>query len=83
MQEIRHQLDGHSEEFTKKFYVAEGFADIDLQMKAMQKAMDDDLVEGDQVIRRIKVGRNQECPCGSGKKFKRCCIHKAKRVLAL
>jgi len=22
---------------------------------------------------RIKVGRNQPCPCGSGKKFKRCC----------
>ena len=22
---------------------------------------------------RIKVGRNDPCPCGSGKKFKRCC----------
>lgn len=21
-----------------------------------------------------KVGRNEECPCGSGKKFKKCCI---------
>ncbi|PJI55426.1 hypothetical protein CTI14_04955 [Methylobacterium radiotolerans] len=21
-----------------------------------------------------KVGRNELCPCGSGKKFKRCCI---------
>ena len=20
-----------------------------------------------------KIGRNQRCPCGSGKKFKRCC----------
>ncbi|MFC1799055.1 SEC-C metal-binding domain-containing protein [Thermodesulfobacteriota bacterium] len=20
-----------------------------------------------------KVGRNQTCPCGSGKKFKKCC----------
>lgn len=24
-----------------------------------------------------KVGRNDPCPCGSGKKFKKCCIHKA------
>ena len=24
--------------------------------------------------RRSKVGRNDPCPCGSGKKFKRCCI---------
>ena len=22
-----------------------------------------------------KVGRNDACPCGSGKKFKRCCLH--------
>jgi tetratricopeptide (TPR) repeat protein len=22
----------------------------------------------------IKIGRNQECPCGSGKKYKRCCL---------
>jgi uncharacterized protein len=24
-------------------------------------------------LRRTKVGRNEPCPCGSGKKFKRCC----------
>ena len=23
------------------------------------------------------VGRNDPCPCGSGKKFKRCCLGKA------
>jgi uncharacterized protein YecA (UPF0149 family) len=23
-----------------------------------------------------KVGRNDPCPCGSGKKFKNCCINK-------
>ena len=26
-----------------------------------------------QVIRGKKVGRNEPCPCGSGKKYKRCC----------
>ena len=25
------------------------------------------------VIARPKVGRNEPCPCGSGKKFKKCC----------
>ncbi len=25
--------------------------------------------------RAAKVGRNQPCPCGSGKKFKKCCLH--------
>ncbi len=24
-----------------------------------------------------KVGRNEPCPCGSGKKFKRCCVEQA------
>lgn len=23
-----------------------------------------------------KVGRNEPCPCGSGKKFKKCCLDK-------
>lgn len=26
-----------------------------------------------QVVKRKKVGRNEPCPCGSGKKYKRCC----------
>ena len=27
-----------------------------------------------------KIGRNEKCPCGSGKKYKKCCINKAKAV---
>jgi uncharacterized protein YecA (UPF0149 family) len=22
-----------------------------------------------------RIGRNQPCPCGSGRKYKRCCMH--------
>jgi preprotein translocase subunit SecA len=29
--------------------------------------------------REIKVGRNEPCPCGSGKKFKACCMRKRER----
>jgi uncharacterized protein YecA (UPF0149 family) len=25
------------------------------------------------LARRTKIGRNDPCPCGSGKKYKRCC----------
>jgi hypothetical protein len=25
--------------------------------------------------KRVKVGRNDPCPCGSGKKFKKCCLN--------
>jgi len=28
------------------------------------------------ITRREKVGRNDPCPCGSGKKYKRCCLNK-------
>jgi len=33
---------------------------------------------GVQTIRRqkAKVGRNDPCPCGSGKKYKKCCAGK-------
>ena len=24
-------------------------------------------------VRRVKIGRNDPCPCGSGKKYKNCC----------
>ena len=27
----------------------------------------------EQAVRK-KTGRNEPCPCGSGKKFKRCCL---------
>ena len=26
--------------------------------------------------KRVKIGRNALCPCGSGKKYKRCCMNK-------
>ena len=27
-------------------------------------------------LKSVKVGRNDKCPCLSGKKFKKCCINK-------
>jgi len=29
--------------------------------------------DGVPVRRPVKVGRNEPCPCGSGRKWKRCC----------
>lgn len=28
------------------------------------------------ITKKKKIGRNELCPCGSGKKFKKCCIGK-------
>ena len=34
------------------------------------------LVPSDPKIYEIKVGRNDPCPCGSGKDYKKCCMQK-------
>jgi hypothetical protein len=31
-------------------------------------------VEGSMSHARKKIGRNDPCPCGSGKKYKKCCL---------
>ncbi len=39
----------------------------------------EDVVAPEEPFRREapKVGRNDPCPCGSGKKYKKCCMGKA------
>ncbi|MBN2327256.1 MAG: preprotein translocase subunit SecA [Candidatus Omnitrophica bacterium] len=32
------------------------------------------------IVRKTKVGRNDPCPCGSGKKYKKCCMLKEQAV---
>ena len=44
----------------------DGFAD---------DGIDDQPLWNAAVRRAVKVGRNDPCPCGSGKKFKKCCLN--------
>jgi preprotein translocase subunit SecA len=34
------------------------------------------LAPPDTIVRDARIGRNDPCPCGSGKKFKKCCLAK-------
>ena len=43
-------------------------------LEELQAAMDAE--ERLEPRRAAKVGRNEPCPCGSGKKFKKCCLNK-------
>jgi uncharacterized protein YecA (UPF0149 family) len=49
--------------------------------KANHAAMDHRLAElsreGHSFVKRTRIGRNTSCPCGSGRKFKKCCIDRA------
>lgn len=38
---------------------------------------DEEILENETVRRESFVGRNDPCPCGSGKKYKKCCLGKA------
>lgn len=37
-----------------------------------------DAIKPEQPVKEKKVGRNAPCPCGSGKKYKKCCLSKGK-----
>ena len=39
-------------------------------------AGDDKSVKREPMKKKVKVGRNDPCPCGSGKKYKNCCLDK-------
>ncbi len=53
-------------------------AEMDVRSKSMQSPMPID--QGLRAIRtsrcrRKKIGRNDPCPCGSGRKYKKCCLN--------
>jgi uncharacterized protein len=41
--------------------------------KAIAQALQEDYLSAHTPVRSEKIGRNQPCPCGSGKKYKKCC----------
>ena len=47
---------------------------IGLDMKKIQKNMRRIRAQQRQLDKTPKIGRNEKCPCGSGKKYKKCCI---------
>jgi len=43
---------------------------------ATDALLEDQLIDEEPVANPFRnVGRNDQCPCGSGKKFKKCCLH--------
>lgn len=78
MQEIRHTNNKGEEVLIREFF--EEGSDIQTKMAEMSARVASSIeAEGGQVKEiktKRKIGRNDSCPCGSGKKFKRCCIHK-------
>ncbi len=48
--------------------------DFDKMIRALDREMN-------QAAKKVKIGRNAPCPCGSGKKYKYCCLNKPKDAI--
>lgn len=61
------------ERFQQEFFGGENDEEIEYKMN---NRLRDLRGQGHTLHRRSRIGRNDPCPCGSGKKFKFCCIDK-------
>lgn len=64
-----------------KYYDDDEDEDIENESFLVDEEEDDeeiysDTIKPEQPVRQKKVGRNAPCPCGSGKKYKKCCMKK-------
>lgn len=57
-----------------RFFTASTEFDLRQKLDSAEHEMAD---KGFTLVKEVKIGRNAECPCGSGAKFKKCCIAKA------
>ena len=72
MQEFRHESTGVIQ---REFSQAINEVQLVEKMNLLQSEMEE---KGFTETRRVKIGRNDICPCGSGKKFKKCHLNSAK-----
>lgn len=49
-----------------------GYARLGLGISDLLAEMGEEISEP---VRSVKIGRNEPCPCGSGKKYKKCCMN--------
>ncbi len=69
------------EETTRRLFLFRIQKNVTLKREKVAKvtasgAATDGSVRREPVKKKVKVGRNDPCPCGSGKKYKNCCLDK-------
>lgn len=67
-------LRGYSPNELGKFVHENGNSDVADRVQREFEAMG--IKPKQPVLKKVKVGRNDPCPCGSGKKYKHCCLRK-------
>lgn len=77
MMEAKPPVDGCP--FAKEFFTTETKKQAETELNRLQADFES---KGYQVKNVYKdIGRNDACPCGSGEKFKKCCIDKARHII--
>ena len=75
-------MDGIEEQSLRYLYLLQPVEDKDKVREMERRQRKQEMVMGPAeeaaeprrpVIRGPKIGRNEPCPCGSGKKYKKCC----------
>ncbi len=66
------------EDLYLEFYPAEEEVEDIESESLLDEEIYSDAIKPEQPVREKKVGRNAPCPCGSGKKYKKCCLSKGK-----
>ena len=59
-----------------KEYFSSNEADEKAPPVSKDASVDERLRDGSSSLSVQRVGRNDPCPCGSGKKYKKCCLRK-------
>ena len=60
--------------FSARFKEADGWYEL-AEVSSFEKSADGfwRYVDGNAKFQKLSIGRNDDCPCGSAKKFKKCC----------
>ncbi len=73
-------IDSIREEIVRRVFLAQIRPHAELKREKVAKVTSagtgDQTVKRQPVVKKVKVGRNDPCPCGSGKKYKNCCLDK-------
>jgi len=69
-----HQVDDGSVHFRAIYRVGEGWGFLEEKSTFAREGGRWYYVSGDTSEGALKPGRNEPCPCGSGKKYKACCL---------
>jgi len=84
LDDVRYELASGKEEMLRKSKeFRRGFIDDAIDEMSWWASFDEDtparsprfpMTAPHRIVKREKIGRNEPCPCGSGKKYKKCCL---------